>query len=228
MKKKIMTFLLLLIGVLTFSACGKSNIDINDYLIEDRQNLYTAQDNLYNVSFSTGMREENYSFDGVVNPMVEFGVVTFSRIDSEPMANDQYTYIVKIGEENYTGFLEKTSNENSYSIDIETSAPADAVINVQITFTGYSFNEELACISKDFTVDNKTAIDIANKELEDDLNNITSDKNNKIEAICKILKDYSNSELKSYYYYIGVLSTNGDTLGILIDANSGDIIAKKV
>ena len=228
MKKKIMTFLLLLVGVLTFSACGKSNIDINDYLIEDRQNLYTAQDSLYNVSFSTGMGEENYSFDGVVNPMVEFGVVTFSRIDSEPMANDQYTYIVKIGEESYTGFLEKTSNENSYSVDIEATAPADAVINIQITFTGYSFNEELACISKDFSIDNKTAIDIANKELEDDLNNITNDKNNKIEAICKILKDYSNSELKSYYYYIGVLSTNGDTLGILIDASSGDIIAKKV
>lgn len=228
MKKKIIAFLLLLVGVVGLSACGQSNIDINDYLIEERQNLYTAQDNMYNVTFSTGMREEDYNFDGIVGNMIEFGVVTFSRLDSEPMANDSYTYIVKIGEESYTGFLEKTSNENSYSADIQANAPSDATINIQITFTGYSFNEELACISKDFSVDNTTAIEIANKELKDDLKNITSDKNNKIEAICKILKDYSNSEIKSYYYYIGVLSTNGDTLGILIDANSGEIIAKKV
>ena len=44
----------------------------------------------------------------------------------------------------------------------------------------------------------------------------------------KLLKDFSNTELKTYYWYVGIVSTNGETLGILIDANSGDIIAKKV
>ena len=44
----------------------------------------------------------------------------------------------------------------------------------------------------------------------------------------KILKDHSDSELKTYYWYIGVVATNGETLGILIDANSGEIIAKNV
>ena len=75
------------------SACGKSDINIADYLIEDRQTLFTAQDKLYSVTLSTGMREENYNFDGKINGMVEFGIVTFSRLDSEPMANDSYTYI---------------------------------------------------------------------------------------------------------------------------------------
>ena len=46
--------------------------------------------------------------------------------------------------------------------------------------------------------------------------------------VMKILKDYSTEDLKNYYWYVGVVSTNGETLGILIDANSGDIIAKKV
>ncbi len=228
MKKKFITFLLLLVGIVGLTACAKTKVDLNDYLIEDRQNLYTAQDSLYSVTFSTGMREENYTFDGVVNNMVEFGVITFARLDSAPMANDSYTYIVTIGDENYTGFLEKTSNENSYSADIETSTTSTDTVKIQITFTGYNFNQELSCISNEFSLDSATAIDIANKELSEEINNITSDKNNKIEAICKILKDYSNSDIKSYYYYIGILSTNGDTIGILIDANSGEVIAKKV
>ena len=64
--------------------------------------------------------------------------------------------------------------------------------------------------------------------IQEELNNITSDKNNKIEVVVKNLKDYSNSEVKNYYWYVGVISTNGDTLGILIDASTGDVIAKKV
>ena len=227
-KKGLITLLLLMMCVATFTACGKHEIDINDYLIEDRQTLYTAEDGLYNVTLSTGMREQDYNFDGIINDMTPFAVVSFSRLDSQPLANDQYTYIVNIGEESYTGFLEKTSNENSYSTDIQATVPADAIVTVKITFTGYSFNQELCNLSKDFSVDSSTAISIANRELKTELQNMTADKNNKIEAIVKILKDHSNSEIKSYYYYIGILSTNGETLGILIDANSGDIIAKKV
>ena len=44
----------------------------------------------------------------------------------------------------------------------------------------------------------------------------------------KIMKDHSNEDLKNYYWYVGIISTNGDTMGILIDANNGEIIAKKV
>ena len=44
----------------------------------------------------------------------------------------------------------------------------------------------------------------------------------------KILKDSSNAEINHYYWYVGVISTNGETLGILIDTNTGEIIAKKV
>ncbi len=228
MKKKIITFILLVCGLVSLTACGESKIDINDYVIENRECLFVAEDELYCATLSTGMREENYSFDGVVNKMVPFGIITLSRHDSAPLANDEYTYILTVGEDSMTGFLEATAGENSYSIDVETAIPADATINLQITFTGYNFNQNMNNISKDFTVDNNTAIDIANKELSEEIKNICSDKNNKIEVVCKILKDYSNSEIKSYYYYIGILSTNGETIGILIDANSGEILAKKI
>lgn len=228
MKKKILIFMMLAVCLLSFSACGNADINLKDYLIEERNNLFYAEDDLYSVTFSTGRREQNYELDGTINEMVDFGVITLARLDNNPLTDDNYTYTIKINDQTYTGFLEKSDYDNTYSIDTETSAPNDATVSIQITFTGYSFNQEMSNLSNNFSVDKDAALEIANSELKEDLNNITSDKNNKIEVLMKILKDYSNGDVKNYYWYIGIVSTNGDTLGILINASNGEIVAKKV
>lgn len=213
--------------VFGFVGCGKSKINLSDYLIEQRENLFTASDDLYSVSFSTGTREADYNFDGILNEMVPFGVLTLTRNENLPLANDTYTYIVTINEQTYTGFLEK-GNNNSYSADLEVNTIGDEAINVQISFTGYTFNQDLSNTSSSFQVDSNTALNIAQEELNEDIENLLNDKNVKIEVVMKLMKDYSSEELKNYYWYVGIISTNGDTLGILIDANTGDVIAKKV
>lgn len=227
MKKKILILSLLVMFVFGLSACGKSSIKLQDYLIEDRNNLFTAQDSLYCVTFSTGMREENYNFDGVVNNKVEFGVLTLMRNDSNPLANDNYSYTITINDEKLTGTMEKSPIDNSYAVDIEKKVDDNATINVQINFTGYKFNQDLVNTSKDFSVDKNSALSLANSELKEELKDITSD-NNKIEVVMKILKDYSNLDNCKYYWYVGVVAKDGQTLGILIDSNSGEIVAKKV
>lgn len=219
---------MLAICIVSFTACKKSNLNINDYLIEERNNLFTSQDNIYSATLSTGMREKDYNLDGIINEKVEFGIITLSRLDNQPLANDNYCYMIKINDNSYSGMLEKSEVDNSYSADIQAIATNDATISLNITFTGYNYNQNLINCSNDFTVDKTTALKLANNSLKEELNNITKDKNNKIEVVTKILKDYSNSEVKNYYWYIGVVSTKGDTLGVLISAQTGDIIAKKV
>ena len=228
MKKKILTFILLAVCIVSLSACGKSNIDLSKFLIEERNTLFTAQDNIYSVTLSGGLREENYALDGVVNKPVDFALLTLARLDGNPLANDNYTYIVTINEQTHTGNLAKSEIDNTYSADLGIEIPADATINVQLGFTGYSFNKDMENTSNSFAVDKNKALEIANKELKSEVENITSNKNNKIEVVMKLLKDYSSTDLKTYYWYVGVVSTSGETLGILIDANSGEIIAKKV
>lgn len=226
-KKKVLICLLFVFMAFGLSACGKSNIDLNNYIIERRENLFAACDGLYCVNFSTGMREQNYNFDGVINEMVPFGVLTLTRHENQPLANDKYAYIVTINEQTHSGFLEK-NNDNSYSTDLEINADKSAQINVKISFTGYTFDKDLENVGANFQVDCEAAVKLANKELKEPLENLLSDKNVKIEVVMKIMKDHSSEELKNYYWYVGVISTNGDTLGILIDANNGEIIAKKV
>ena len=226
MKKKIL-ILFLAICSLTLVACGNKGLTLKDYLIEERQTLYTAQDDLYTASFSSGMRENNYSFDGIKNDMVEFGIICFARTDSKTMAKDHYAYTVKINEQTYTGNLQQSELDNSYSADIQVCAPADATVSVQIDFTGYTFNKEMANTTAEFAIDHNKALDIAGKELKQSMKNLSSDKNNKMEAVMKIVKDTS-TEASHYYWYLGVVSTNGDVLGVLVDSTTGEIIAKKV
>lgn len=226
-KKKIAICALFALMVLTLSACGKSSFNIADYLIEKRENLFAACDDLYSATFSTGFREKDYQFDGIINEQVPFGVLTLTRNDNLPLANDKYTYMVTINDQTYSGFLEK-GNNNSYSADLEVNTIGDETINVQISFTGYTFNQNLENTSSSFQVDSKTALKVAQNELGENIENIIKDKNVSIEVVMKLMKDYSTEDLKNYYWYVGIISTNGDTLGILIDANNGDIIAKKV
>ncbi len=225
-KKRIALSLMFVFMIISLCACGKSKLNLNDYVIEKRENLFTANDNLYSVTFSTGTREANYNFDGIVNEMVPFGILTISRNDNLPMANDTYSYVVKINDQTYNGFLE--NDNNSYSADLEVNTTNDSTISVQISFTGYTFNQNLENVNSAFHVDNSTALSIAQKELKENINNLLSDKNVKIEVVTKIMKDHSSEELKNYYWYVGIISTNGDTMGILLDANSGEVIAKKV
>lgn len=225
MKKKLLVIFSLMICAFCFTACGKSNVDLKNFLIEERQTLFTSQDSLYCVTFSSGKRETNYALDGVVNEMMDFGILTISRLNSNPMANDTYNYTININEESYSGTLSKSQIDNSYSTDIEVSAPTDATIAVRIAFTGYTFESTLENISSQFQVDSSAAIKIASAELKD---GVSALKNSKFEAVMKVVKDYSTLETKNYYWYIGVVSNEGDTLGVLIDANSGAIIAKKV
>lgn len=226
MKKKILIILVLMVSLVGLTACKTAEINLSDYVIEERNNLFSAQDDLYTVTLSSGMREENYDLDGEVGSLVPFGVITLARNDRAPLANDSYTYYLKVNDESFNGFLIQSPVDNTYSVDIGESIANDAVVEIQITFTGYSFNQPMACVSNDFSVNSTRALEIASQELQEDLQNVMSDSNVKIEVVMKIMKDYS-TDSNSYYWYVGVISTNGDTLGILIDANTSEIIAKK-
>lgn len=228
MKKKFLVLIMLVGCLFSLSACGKTKLDFNNYIIEERNTLFTAQDELYSVTLSSGLREENYAIDGKVNNLVDFAVLTLIRNDSNPLANDTYTYIITINNEPYTGTLTKSAIDNSYVADLQINVPADAQVKAQIAFTGYSFDEDMENTSVGFNINSKKAIEIANKELSKTALNLTKNNGSKIEVVVKLLKDFSNSELKTYYWYVGAISTNGETLGILIDTNSGEVLAKKV
>ncbi len=228
MKKKILCFAMLAFSLLAFTACKKTtNVVIDDYVIEERCNLFVAQNDTYCVTFSTGLREENYALDGVKNNMIDFGVLTLSRLDHNPLAITQCNYTLTINDQILSGELKASGYDNTFSADCGVRADDNSVVSVQLNFDGVSFSSQLENTVGDFAVDKDAALKVANAELSNELQNLAKNKTD-FEVVMKIVKDYSSSEVKSYYWYVGVIGVDGQTYGILIDAITSDIIAKKV
>lgn len=229
MKKILCVLSIMLCGVLLL-ACNSKKQDetnFNNHLIEIRNNLFAGQDETYYATVCTGEREQNYALDGVIGELVPFGIVTLARLDNELLSQDEYPFTLVVNGENITGTLEKSPYDNTYSADIEQVIADDAEISLQLVVDGSNFNQSLSNISSTFKINKDEAITIACAELQSSIKNLSKEKDNYSEAFIKILKDYSG-EGNRYYWYVGIISPQGSTSGVLIDATSGDIISKKV
>lgn len=228
--KKILCVLSIVFCGIMFVGCGsnkKNETNFNNHLIEVRNNLFAGEDDIYYATVCTGQRESEYALDGVVNELVPFGIVTFARLDNELLNQDEYSFTLVVNGENITGSLDKSPYDNTYLADIEQVIPDDAEIRLELVVDGTNFSQELGNISSSFGVSKDRAITIACEELKDSIKELSEEKNNLSEAFIKILKDYSG-ESNRYYWYVGIISPEGKTSGVLIDASSGDIISKKI
>ena len=228
--KKILFVLSILLCVVAFVGCGsskKNETNFNNHLIEIRNNLFAGEDGIYYATVCTGEREQDYALDGVVNKLVPFGIITIARFDNERFNQDEYSFTLVINGENITGSLEKSPYDNTYSADIEQVIADDAEIGLQVVVDGTNFNQTLSNVSSNFGVDKDKAISITCDELKDSIKSLSKEKGSLSEAFIKILKDYSG-ESNRYYWYVGIISPDGKTSGVLIDADSGAIISKKV
>lgn len=229
MKKFICILSIALCGIL-FIGCGnnkQSQIDFNDHLIEVRNNLFASQDETFYATVCTGEREKDYALDGIIGEMVPFGIVTIARLDNEVLNENQYSFTLVVNGENLTGSLEKSPYDNTYSADIEQVIADDAELIIQLVIDGVNVSQNLTNISSNFAIDKNKAIEIACDELRDSIHTISKKKDNLSEAFVKILKDYSG-EGNRYYWYIGIISPEGKTSGVLIDSASGEIVSKKI
>ena len=229
MKKILCALSIVLCGVM-FVGCGansKNETNFNNHLIEIRNNLFAGQNETYYATVCTGERESDYALDGVVNELVPFGIVTLARLDNERLNKDNNQFTLIVNGENITGTLEKSPYDNTYSADIEQSIPSDAEISLELTVDGSNYSQGLTNISNDFSVSKNNAISIACEELKDSIKDLSKQQGSQSEAFIKILKDYSG-ESNRYYWYVGIISPEGKTSGVLIDATSGDIISKKI
>ncbi|MBQ7880454.1 MAG: PepSY domain-containing protein [Clostridia bacterium] len=228
--KKILCILSIALCGVMFVGCGgikDAETNFNNHLIEIRNNLFAGQNDEYYATVCTGQREQDYALDGVVNELVPFGIVTFARLDNEMLKQDTYAFTLVVNGENVVGSLEKSPYDNTYSADIEQVIADDAEITLELVVDGVNFSQALTNVSSSFQVSKDNAIDIACEELKDSVKALSKEENNLSEAFIKILKDYSG-ESNRYYWYVGIISPEGETSGVLIDATTGDVISKKV
>lgn len=206
------------------TGCG---YNIKDEMINNlsdvRYNLFEAKTEELKVTLMCGMREEPYEYNGKSNQKCEFGVITINFIDLQEA--DEIDFNMQVGDVEYNGKLERNPYNHNYMADIETLI--DDETSIYLTVDGYEGEMILVCVSKDWSIQYQNAIEIATAHLELDAKQFFRNKTFNAECYLKIIYD-ENSDFETYLWYFGIVGTNNNRISLVIDVNSGQILASSI
>lgn len=223
MKKTILVTLLAII-TFAFCGCGASPTDLAlENLAEVRYNIFSGENDTYVATFMSGKRETPYVVNGVCEKQVEFGMVTVKYRSPDMPTVAQYE--LTIGENTFKGNLEYNAYESTLMVDIQKVVSDDA----QITLKVITNQDEKTCAlqpkTKGMEITWRTALDIAIETFGDDFDAYVSKGTFNGEVYVKIITDL-NGNFDDYYWYVSVVGTNGKTCSVIINPQSGEVIAK--
>lgn len=191
-------------------------------LSEVRQNFFIANDNLSNLSLSSGYREDPYAIDGQHKDVVPFGVVVFrtslSNV-SEP------SFVLNIGDEVFEGVMERNPYDNTFVTDIENLVPDDSVVKMSIFIEDDTYNFDFKNISKEWNIDYSQAFEIGLDTLTDYIQSLKKGNVFNGECYVKVVSD-PNNLLNIYYWYVAIVDNQGNSHAVVIDVTSGDVLSQ--
>ncbi len=227
MKKNILKFsivFVLLIAIVLVLYFTVFKVDVqalaNQSVSEMGKDCFFAKDDLSDVKLYTGQRENPYVLDGVHNDCQAFALLIFR---TNEMGVEAPTYIAKINGTSYNGILEQNPYDNTFVADLEIEVPADAQIEVTIAIKDNEYNYTLANINKDWAISFEQAKSIGIEYLMEDIQKNVKGRNLDCEIYVKAITD-SKGLLSTYYYYVSMIDKNGNSKGVVIDVQTGEIV----
>ena len=204
---------------LVFVGCGKSiESQIKTNLSDVRYNVFVGKNNEINVSLMSGMREMPYNFDGISNKKCEFGIITLTSQKTK-LINSNFT--LKVDGAEINGTLEENPYNHSFMTDIEKII--DCKSTVYISIENIVENMILTCESKEWQVQYDDALKIGTEALLEKAKMFVEGNELQAESYLKIIFDQSSND-SPYYWYFGITGKNGETIAVIIDVNTGEIV----
>ena len=208
---------------LVLGGCQASSLENYKNQVSDiRENYFAGQSDNFYASFTSGMRESPYAFDGISEEKVEFGVLTIQP--KQTLESTMLGYTISIDDQKYSGFFEESPFDNSYSADIEQMVDDSASITITITDGQNEESISLECISCDFEISAENALDLAYNELQEDLQALCQDKG--YEVYVKIVADLTQN-VQDKYWLVLFYCECGDSISAIISTTDGTCLAKK-
>ncbi|MFA5758188.1 MAG: hypothetical protein WC942_02275 [Clostridia bacterium] len=214
----------------TFSGCGKATTKsiVMDSLAEVRYNVFEGESENFSITFMSGMREEPYLANGKANPLIEFGVITLvSKNEGAVYDTAQKKYIITIDLNSYSGDLDVNPFDRSLVADIQKVVSDTANISIQIIVADITEIVVLTNGLFDATINYDKALTLALDELKAEIKPLIIDKKLNAEVYIKIITDL-NRTFNKFYWYVALLDSEGNTVAVIIDPISGELVAKKV
>lgn len=218
MKKIIASIVCFGAGLTFFAGCGTNLFQqVSDNMSEIVEDYYFGEGESFNVSLSSGQREDPYEYNGITKKKVDFGALTIFSESKDEIIQVRIDLNVDKG----SILLKKDVVSGAYMADIgKKVSPKDSF---SVEYMGE--NVKLTCKSCDFGVSSQQALAIGVETFKADLSRLVY--NNKLKAECylRVLDDVSGQFIRNFWHFY-IYTVDGESYSCVIDITSGEIVVK--
>lgn len=218
--RKINVFLACLVAIMSsFTLFGcKNSPDFSKYVTELRQNIYYGETENYKVKCFYGFREAPFIIDGNKGDKV-YGL-TFRLLDKE-LISSSYTLNFKYKDFNFRTAFKLNEVSNALEAFIELKDFAENSFSIDVSSASFVENVTLSSIVDSKALDYKSALNKLYSSSPSLINNYCNDNGEFLGEIHMriIVKDNLS------YWYIGLVNEQGDLKALLMNANTGEVLA---
>lgn len=207
------------VGFPFFSGC-KNNDAYDKVISEIRDVVYLSNVDTIVFSASSGEREKNYKTDGVANGREEFFILCVEGVFSSAP-----TCAFSIGGKEYGGEMKKHPFNDSYSYEVNAKTTAKE-IDVCVNFGNESVETTLKSVKTDKSKTAMQALSKARAELKKTLDKHLKNGVFDGEVYLRIIPNPVENDGR-YFWYVAFCKSENDCFSVLIELESGNVVAKK-
>lgn len=215
MKRAIRSLVLLLALLPALTACG--HYDYSVHISEIRSDIFCAETEEFTVTVTCISREYPYVSDGIACPMSN--VVEISLI---PVSRELTEYSVYLlgetvwgGETTFRTFY----GDHYYSQGV-TEFPSVSV-TIKVEWEEESREITATSVKNEATLTAKEALSCAIESEKETIEHMTTSNGFNGEFYVRLLRRDAN------YYYVGIVDRDGKTISLLLDSESGEVLARR-
>lgn len=215
MKKPISAFLLILSMLPALTACG--GYDYSAHISEAKSDLFCAETDEFTVTVSCVSREYPYVADGITCPMNS--VMEVSLVPAKPQICDYEVYL--LGETTWGGETSFRTYAGDYFYSESVRKFPEGSVTVQIKWEDETRELTATSVKNEKTLSVNEILEYAIKAEKETVKQMTRDGNFLGEFYIRLLRRNIN------YYYVGITDLNGTTVSLLLDSETGEVLAKR-
>ena len=207
------TSLLLLLGVLPLITACKKAPDYFNYVSELRSDLFVASEEEFSLTVACITREYPYITDGIKATMCSVIEITL-----EGDADEYSVYL--LGEDKMGGEMSfrNTRGDFYYSQGVKTFP--EGSVSLRVEWEDTSREIVATSVKTEHTLSPQAALDHALKDEQATLERMSADGTFRGEFYVRLLRRDKN------YYYVGIVDTSGKMISLLLDSESGQLLAR--
>ena len=207
------SLLLLLTGLVPLLAACKTNTDYFSYVSELRSDLFTASEEEFSVTVACITREHPYNNDGIKATVSDVVEITL-----EGEADEYSVYL--LGGEQIGGEMSFRNTRGDFYFSQGVKSFPEASVTLRVEWENKSREIVATSVKTENTLSPEKALSRALENEKATLERLSASGSFRGEFYVRLLRRDKN------YYYIGIVDTEGKMISLLLDSESGEVLAR--